>query len=147
MTQSVAMYSQNASSAPDWMGELSKRITLNGYAQAGYAYQDQPNAETSDFNLKRTLLWAKADINYHISHQADLQLSDPTGDYACNVLLPDMEYYRANYWQGRLEVAYQLPVVIKKVRTLWFAKLYGSYLRTNNSLNGRCAGLSIGMYF
>ncbi|MBQ9176396.1 MAG: hypothetical protein IJ139_05965, partial [Bacteroidaceae bacterium] len=62
MTQSVAMYSQNASSAPDWMGELSKRITLNGYAQAGYAYQDQPNAETSDFNLKRTLLWAKADV-------------------------------------------------------------------------------------
>lgn len=99
------------------------------------------------YGFLKKRLWAKADINYHISHQADLQLSDPTGDYACNVLLPDMEYYRANYWQGRLEVAYQLPVVIKKVRTLWFAKLYGSYLRTNNSLNGRCAGMSIGMYF
>ncbi len=46
----------------DWLSDLSHRITLNGYAQAGYAYQDQEQAETSDFNLKRTLLWARAEI-------------------------------------------------------------------------------------
>ena len=53
---------QTRNSQPDWLSDLSKRITLNGYAQAGYAYQDQANAKTSDFNLKRTLLWAKADV-------------------------------------------------------------------------------------
>lgn len=62
MANTAAVNSQTNSSSTNWMDELSKRITLNGYAQAGYAYQDQENAETSDFNLKRTLLWAKADI-------------------------------------------------------------------------------------
>ena len=51
----------------DWMQELSSRITLNGYAQAGYAYTDQEDAmrggtAKSSYNLKRTLLWAKARI-------------------------------------------------------------------------------------
>ncbi len=52
---------------PDWMQDLRSRITLNGYAQAGYAYTDQEEAmrggtNKSSFNLKRTLLWAKAQI-------------------------------------------------------------------------------------
>jgi len=53
---------------PDWMQELKERITLNGYAQGGYSYQNQTDATnserraTNDFNLKRTLLWAKARI-------------------------------------------------------------------------------------
>ena len=47
----------------DWMKELSSRITINGYAQAGYAYTDQEGASPkSSFNLKRTLLWARARI-------------------------------------------------------------------------------------
>ena len=52
---------------PDWMLDLRNRITLNGYAQAGYAYSDQEEpmragSPKSGFNLKRTLLWAKARI-------------------------------------------------------------------------------------
>ena len=53
---------------PEWMGELKDRITLNGYAQGGYSYQNQMDApdgtrrSSNDFNLKRTLLWAKAQI-------------------------------------------------------------------------------------
>jgi len=47
----------------DWMQELKDRITLNGYAQAGYAYTDQEGTSPkSSYNLKRTLLWAKARI-------------------------------------------------------------------------------------
>ena len=51
----------------DWMKELSSRITLNGYAQAGYSYTDQEESmrtglPKSSYNLKRTLLWAKARI-------------------------------------------------------------------------------------
>jgi len=92
-------------------------------------------------------LWVKADMRYRISHQADLALSNPTTDYAVGVLLPDMDYYRANYWQGRLELLYQQPLTIKGRRTLWFAKLYGSYLKTNNSLDSRTAGLTVGLYY
>ena len=52
---------------PDWIQDLRHRITINGYAQAGYAYSDQEEAmrggsPKSSYNLKRTLLWAKAQI-------------------------------------------------------------------------------------
>jgi len=47
---------------PDWMTDLSSRITLNGYAQGGWSYQDVNGQKTNTYNLKRTLLWAKARI-------------------------------------------------------------------------------------
>ncbi len=53
----------------DWMKDLTSRITFNGYAQAGWSYQDPGTADgakrrdkTNSYNLKRTLLWAKARI-------------------------------------------------------------------------------------
>ena len=46
----------------DWMKEITSRVTLNGYAQGGYSWQDMQGKKTNDFNLKRTLLWAKARI-------------------------------------------------------------------------------------
>ncbi|WP_051523583.1 hypothetical protein [Prevotella sp. MA2016] len=46
----------------DWMKDLSSRITLNGYAQGGWSYQDPNGVKTNAYNLKRTLLWAKAKI-------------------------------------------------------------------------------------
>ena len=84
---------------------------------------------------------------YRISHKADLNLHDATTDYAVAVLIPDMDYYRANYWQGRLELLYQQPLTIKGQHTLWFAKVYGSYLKTDNSLDGRSVGLAVGLYY
>ena len=46
----------------DWMKDVTSRITFNGYAQAGYSWQNTNNINRNDFNLKRTLLWAKARI-------------------------------------------------------------------------------------
>ena len=46
----------------DWMKDLTSRITLNGYAQAGWSYQDINGKKQNAYNLKRTLLWAKARI-------------------------------------------------------------------------------------
>ena len=57
-----AMAQQKEKSEPDWMKELTSRITLNGYAQAGWAYQNPNDKSTNTYNLKRTLLWAKARI-------------------------------------------------------------------------------------
>ena len=92
-------------------------------------------------------LWVKAQVSRRVSHQAQLDLSNPTTDYAVSVLQPDMEYYCADYWQGHAEVLYQQPLTVKGQRTLWFAKLYGDYLKTDNHLGGRQAGLSVGLYY
>ncbi len=92
-------------------------------------------------------LWVKAYAMYHLKHKTDLALSNATTDYAVGVLIPDMEYYQANYWKGHLEVMYQQPLTIKGSKTLWFVKLYGSYLRTDNSLDSKSAGISVGLYY
>ena len=102
-------------------------------------------------------LWVRVNASYHVSHKADLTLNDAfavQGEsltdkafYAQSVLLPDMAYYDANYWQSRLELTWQQPLTIKKQHTQWFVKLYGTYLKTNNSLERRSAGLSIGLYY
>ena len=49
-------------SDPDWMKDIASRITFNGYAQGGYSWNDANGQNVNDFNLKRTLLWAKARI-------------------------------------------------------------------------------------
>ncbi len=66
---STAAMGQQTSDEIDWTKDFTSRITLNGYAQGGWAYQDPkptsafPNLEkTNSYNLKRTLLWAKARI-------------------------------------------------------------------------------------
>ena len=45
-----------------WLTNLTSRITFNGYAQAGWSYQNANGENTNSYNLKRTLLWAKARI-------------------------------------------------------------------------------------
>jgi hypothetical protein len=92
-------------------------------------------------------LWVEGSFDYHISHKAGLTLADATTDYAQAVLLPDMAYYEANYWQGRLAVTYQFPLTIKDYTSQWFVKVYGSYLKTNSNLKGQTAGLSFGLYY
>ena len=51
-----------AEGTSSWLKNLTSRITLNGYAQAGWAYQDLNGKKQNTYNLKRTLLWAKAKI-------------------------------------------------------------------------------------
>ncbi|MBP5681196.1 MAG: hypothetical protein J6X31_09125, partial [Bacteroidales bacterium] len=46
----------------DWNKELKERITVNGYAQAGYTYSNIDGTKTNTLDLKRTLLWAMARI-------------------------------------------------------------------------------------
>ena len=58
----AAMGQQVNGSDFDWTKELTSRITLNGYAQGGFAWDDANGKQTNSFNLKRTLLWAKAKI-------------------------------------------------------------------------------------
>ena len=87
-----------------------------------------------------------AEAGYHVSSKAELALADATTDYATQVLLPDMQYYDANYWRGHLQVTYQFPLTLKGTRSTWFVRAYGDYLKTNNSLDASTIGLSIGLY-
>ncbi len=45
-----------------WAKDVVSRITLNGYAQAGYTYTQLDGDKTNTLDIKRTLLWAKARI-------------------------------------------------------------------------------------
>ena len=53
---------QKSESEGNWLKDLTSRITLNGYAQGGWSYQDANDQKQNSYNLKRTLLWAKARI-------------------------------------------------------------------------------------
>ncbi|MBQ8065642.1 MAG: hypothetical protein IJ200_08315 [Prevotella sp.] len=95
----------------------------------------------------KSRLWIEATAGYHASHQASLSLHDAATDYAREVLLPDMAYYEANYFKGGLQLTCQLPVTIKGYTANWFAKVYGTWLKTNNSIDGTTVGLSIGLHY
>ena len=59
---SLVAMAQQKSSEIDWTKDFTSRITLNGYAQGGWSYQDPNGKAQNAYNLKRTLLWAKARI-------------------------------------------------------------------------------------
>ncbi len=141
-----------------WTGQES----VKGYAGLQYTLQSVSNKYllyTSElkysasnilaeggYSLLNRHLWLEGSLGCHVRHKADLSLYDATTDYAQAVLLPDMPYYEANYWQGRLAVTYQFPLTIKGYTAQWFVKAYGSYLKTNNSLDGKTIGLSFGLF-
>lgn len=92
-------------------------------------------------------LWLDAEAGYHLKNKADLALADATTEMATQVLLPDMAYYEANYWRGRLQLTYQFPLSVKGTHTDWFIRAYGDYLKTDNSLYSATIGASIGIYY
>ncbi len=137
--------------------------TVRGYVGASYALQRVSNKHippTSQLKYSTSLLsleggygllghrlWVNARADYNISADNELTLHQADAPLAVNVLTPDMDYYRANYFRGHLELTCQLPVTIKRQTNNWYATLYGDYLRTDNSLNGYQAGFTVGIYY
>ena len=62
LSSGLVASAQQKSSEIDWTKDFASRITLNGYAQGGWSYQDANDKPQNAYNLKRTLLWAKARI-------------------------------------------------------------------------------------
>ena len=62
MASSLTASAQQKNSEIDWTKDFTSRITLNGYAQGGWSYQNPNDKQQNAYNLKRTLLWAKARI-------------------------------------------------------------------------------------
>ena len=92
-------------------------------------------------------LSVEALAGYNISSKSDLNLVNPTTDYAVNVLIPDMNILDANYFRGHLQLEYQQPIRIAQKATQWFARAYGDYLKADHSLKRSLVGVSIGLYY
>ncbi|MBQ8712445.1 MAG: porin [Prevotella sp.] len=61
-SSTAAMGQAKSDSDVDWIKDFTSRIQFNGYAQGGWSYQDPNGQKQNSYNLKRTLLWAKARI-------------------------------------------------------------------------------------
>ena len=92
-------------------------------------------------------LWLKAQADYRLKGRNILDLNNEETDYAQEVLIPDMNYYDANWCKGTLELIYQHPVTLKKVTNNWFAKITGSYLKTDTRQSAGEISASIGLYY
>lgn len=135
---------------------------IDGYAGFRYSVQNVSNKhllplsdfQYDHFNLQLEggkaffgkRLWIDLTGTYHFAKNVELNLADPTTDYAQQVLLPDQAYYQANYWQGHAEVKYCFPLTIKRQPTQWYAKAYGDFLKTNNQMDRKTIGIAIGIY-
>lgn len=99
-------------------------------------------------SLFNNSLIADLQLGYSISTKTDLQLSDNSSILAQNVLLKDLDYYKANVFHGGLQVMYQFPLTIKKNRALFFIKGFGNVASAN--ITGHpCStnvGLSVGVF-
>ena len=99
------------------------------------------------YDFMKGRLWAEAKAGLHTSLKNELALYDATTDYAVNVLIPDQDYYGANWWTGHVQLTYQFPLTIKKTHAMWFIKAYGDYTHANNHLHASTIGVSLGLCY
>lgn len=69
----------------EFLTDVINRIQLHGYAQTGYTYQNKDGVETNTFDMKRTLLWANAQItdrwSFLFMHDFNSQVQEYYTDY------------------------------------------------------------------
>ena len=95
------------------------------------------------YNLFGDRLFLDATVTYSHAQKADLTLADATTDYATQVLLPDMQYYDADYWRGQLSAKYLFPIKENKA----YVKGYADILKAQHSLSQNTYGLTLGLYY
>ncbi len=62
LTSGTTLIHAQEAESPEWLKDISSRITVNGFAQAGYTYVHNNGANTNTWDVKRTLLWARARV-------------------------------------------------------------------------------------
>lgn len=97
-------------------------------------------------NKKNAKLWIEPKVSYLYSLDAKLKLDDNTTDYAQQVLIPDLDYYKASFINTSLSIQYIFPLNVKNIRNLWYVKLQGDYLKTDSSKDRKIGMISIGIY-
>lgn len=96
--------------------------------------------------LRNRRLWVEATTGFRWSAKARLNLADATGPYAQSVLLRDMDYYAANYWQGTLSVRYQFPLTFKNYRALAYVRGQAQTLRAQRGQDATAVALTLGLF-
>ena len=85
LLSSGVLHAQEQKDLNYWSQELKSRITLNGYAQAGYTYMNYDGRNSNTWDVKRTLLWAKARItdrwSFLFMHDFNSQVQEFYTDY------------------------------------------------------------------
>jgi hypothetical protein len=91
-------------------------------------------------------LWLDATATYSHAAKADLTLADPTTEIATQVLLPDMDYYDADYRRGQLSLKYIFPLTLKGHKNIFYVKAYGDVIKAQHSQDRKTVGLTFGLY-
>ena len=85
-------------------------------------------------------------MDYTVIHGRHFVYEAPTllvTAYATQVLLPDMQYYDADYWRGQLSAKYLFPIKENKA----YVKGYADILKAQHSLSQNTYGLTLGLYY
>lgn len=132
-----------------WGAEASMQNVRNRhivpFSQLRYRSADV-KLEAGRALLPNKRLWVDAYWGAHFSTLADLVLANADAPYAQQVLLPDMDYYRANAYRGGVSLKYTFPLTIKKTRATWFVRGFYDHWQTNNQLHRNVFGLSVGLF-
>lgn len=83
-SSTAAMGQQTSGKEIDWMGNLTERIQLHGYAQGGYNYTHQDDKDNNTFEIKRVLFWANARITDRWSFLFMHDFSSVVQEYYCD---------------------------------------------------------------
>ena len=98
------------------------------------------------YGLLHDRLWLDATATYSHATRASLHLADATTELARQVLIPDMDYYDADYFRGQLSVKYLFPLKLKGYRSTFYVKAYGDIISAQHSLDRKTVGLTFGLY-
>ncbi|MCR4800273.1 MAG: OprO/OprP family phosphate-selective porin [Bacteroidales bacterium] len=82
---SFAFAQQTEEKEIDWTQELTKRVNVHGYEQAGFTFKDVNGYASNTFQLYRTLLWVNCDItprwSFRVMHDFSSKLQDVYTDF------------------------------------------------------------------
>ena len=84
-TISLAQSRNQSDNNIDWMNVLKEHVSIHGFAHAGYAYSDANGKTKSDFNMKRSLLWARVRVTDRLTalfmHDFSSEVQECWADY------------------------------------------------------------------
>ena len=150
--QADLRYRANFNEGRRQLGYVGAALALNDLSQKHLLPTSSFDYDHYDFTLEGgsallgQRLWVDAEAGYRLAPDAKLNLADATTDYAQQVLLPDVQYYGANYWRCRLQLTYHFPLTVKGSRSQWFVRAYGEHIGAQHSMNASTVGLSIGLF-
>ncbi len=108
----------NGQDGTDWLKSLASRIQLNGYAQAGYTYRNQDGTETNTFDLKRTLLWAKAPVTDRWSFLFMMDFSSEVQEFYTDYRISTDKSLTVRFGQFKNSLSLENPLSPTKVELI-----------------------------